>query len=132
MNYEELVVYVEGGTVRDIMFTAIECEMPSRAGKSLGFSARLRVDADAAGCGMIKAGRGEIKMQKVWDSEMVGEGGQRQTGRIGELWEGWWGLDVRYGPTLKREHGRGEKYTTTFWAVRAKKDKDGREIGIDP
>ncbi|TDL20191.1 hypothetical protein BD410DRAFT_704318, partial [Rickenella mellea] len=74
-------------------------------------------------CGMIKSGRGVIKMRKVWADEDSGEK---------ELFEGYFAFKVVYGSSLRSMgFGSNELYKLKFWAVRALK-KDGKEVGIDP
>ncbi|KAA1473121.1 hypothetical protein DENSPDRAFT_751195, partial [Dentipellis sp. KUC8613] len=68
----------------------------------------------------IEGGNGSVKMRRVW----TGEGGE-------ELFEGYWTLWVGYGAMMARKgFGRGDTYRGAFWAVRARKDAEGNEIGI--
>ncbi|KAJ6585815.1 hypothetical protein B0H19DRAFT_1110808 [Mycena capillaripes] len=74
-------------------------------------------------CGVRAAG-GVFRMQRAWSEE---RGGQTV-----EVWEGYLSFDVRYSAMYKRKgHGDGEKIGFPFWAVRARKGQDGKEIGLD-
>ncbi|KAJ7270629.1 hypothetical protein B0H12DRAFT_1008888, partial [Mycena haematopus] len=74
-------------------------------------------------CGVQRAG-GVFRMQRAW-------GGER-AGNAVELWEGYLSFDVVYSGMYRRKgNGNGESIGFPFWGVRARKDADGKEIGLN-
>ncbi|KAI0786549.1 hypothetical protein C8Q75DRAFT_893232 [Abortiporus biennis] len=61
---------------------------------------------------------GFFKMRSIW---------RCRTDPSKELFEGFWSLSIQYASSLNRE---AREITGRFWAVRGRKDKGGREIGI--
>ncbi|KAH9889478.1 hypothetical protein C8Q73DRAFT_160268 [Cubamyces lactineus] len=122
---EELApILISGFTSPDVHFTPKQAvhprTVPAHPGAVAGFVGTLALE-DRNGCGMGCAGAGALKMRKVW-----ARGGGK------ELFEGWWEMDVRYGPLAKwYVEDRQVKFAGRFWAVRARRDESGREIGIE-
>ena len=88
-----------------------------------GYKCDLEMDiggSGACGAGMISAVTGTLKMRRVWcDGDK-------------ELFEGYIGAHITHGPTLRRKgHGAGNPWKTPIWAIRARRDEQGKEIGID-
>jgi hypothetical protein len=74
-------------------------------------------------CGAQRAD-GVFRMQRAWSGE--------RAGKPVELWEGYLSFDVVYSGMYSRKgHGNGEKIGFPFWGVRARKNLDGKEIGLD-
>jgi hypothetical protein len=49
-----------------------------------------------------------------------------------EMYEGSFTFDVKYSSIASRKgFGRGDYTRAPFWAIRAAKDKDGEEIGVE-
>ncbi|EPQ50673.1 hypothetical protein GLOTRDRAFT_96917 [Gloeophyllum trabeum ATCC 11539] len=97
------------------LLPAPELSPPRGAGMSGRTSTRFGY------CGVSDA-EGVFKMQRVW----VGEGGE-------ELFEGYFSLDVTYSYTwIMAGHGPEVAYKMPFWAVRARRDQLGEEIGLGP
>ncbi|THG96412.1 hypothetical protein EW026_g5411 [Hermanssonia centrifuga] len=125
MSDEELEpIYIENGQTKQVAFSETEAAHESTIGTGLGYTAKLMLgDSDGCGCGMVSGGKGTFKMRKVWEGEDEGKG---------ELFEGYWTFKATYGPTLRRKRfGSGNSSSGVFWAVRARKNADGKEIGID-
>lgn len=91
----------------------------------------------AEGSCMPSSGRGEMKMKRVWTKDVVVAEGvvgkkpkHEYTGHQ-ELFEGVFTFKVKYSAMLKRKgFGGGEDYKFGFWAVRARTDEDGKEVGL--
>lgn len=74
--------------------------------------------------GMVQSAGGYIKLARVWSK--VGANGQ-----LLELFEGYCSLEVVYEwKFMKKGHGQRGYEGFSFWAVRAKKDENGNEIGL--
>ncbi|KAA1473120.1 hypothetical protein DENSPDRAFT_839549 [Dentipellis sp. KUC8613] len=121
MSEEELgPVDVVRGAAGKVKFGADEVAHAGLVGTAQGWSAKMILDERNCGC-FINGGAGSVKMRRVWASE----GGE-------ELFEGYWTLKVKYSATMARKgFGRGDSYSGGFWAVRARKDAEGNEIGIE-
>ncbi|KAI0047097.1 hypothetical protein FA95DRAFT_1595907 [Auriscalpium vulgare] len=127
MGDEELEpIYVVGGRVGvDVEFEdngeglGSEDGNGDGVGMGMGYEARLELDT-VQNC-MMSAGKGSIAMRKVWDG---GDGKEIFRGRVE--------MKLTYGALLSRKgFGGGVTRSFTFWAVRARKDDGGKEIGID-
>jgi hypothetical protein len=106
-------------------FTALELTnfvAPETAEGGKGVAARMQLAEDHCG---IESASGVFKMTRAWvkdDSE----------GEAVELFEGYLEFDVKFSGMYKRKgHGSGTDCKFAFWAVRAKKDKEGKEIGLE-
>lgn len=76
-------------------------------------------------CGIQSAG-GKFLMKRLWVKE--GDAGSRV-----ELFEGFMSFKVSYSGMYRRKgHGSGFDIPFAFWAVRARKGADGKEIGVGP
>ncbi|KZV74025.1 hypothetical protein PENSPDRAFT_682389 [Peniophora sp. CONT] len=88
-----------------------------------GYRCDLEMDVGASGeCGasMISKVGGTLKMRRVWSD------GDK------ELFEGYVKVIVTHGATLRRKgHGPSSSMATPIWAIRARRDEEGEEIGID-
>ncbi|KAJ8481431.1 hypothetical protein ONZ51_g6016 [Trametes cubensis] len=112
-------IMISGATKRNVRFNAEEAAHTSTVGSGEGFKGKLVLE-EMDGCGIGCSGKGTFKMRRVWESEAK------------ELFEGWLDLRITYGPTLRRKGcGNGDTTMSSFWAVRALKDANGEEIGID-
>ncbi|KAK7055540.1 hypothetical protein R3P38DRAFT_3304750 [Favolaschia claudopus] len=88
-------------------------------GKGIHGRTELAVDH----CGVQKA-EGVFRMQRAW----IGE----RDGKKVELWEGYLSFNVSHAGMYRRMGaGAGRKDGFPFWAVRARKDADGNEIGLN-
>lgn len=89
-----------------------------------GYSALIGIGAsEAEGCFGLTGG-GRFKMRQVWQGEKPDE----------QLFEGSFLLATENPPTIRSRNKRappGSVFRDHFWAVRALKDEDGEEIGID-
>jgi len=75
------------------------------------------------GCGIAFAS-GIFKMTRVWAK-------RTPSGEMQELFEGYFSYDVRFSVMMiGKGFGREIGFTMPFWAVRARKDEDGKEIGL--
>lgn len=86
-------------------------------------------------CG-IKSASGSMKLKRVWDKSVntspPSEGGaaHEYTGHQ-ELFELYFKFDVKFSGLYSRKgHGSGQNFRYAFWAVRARRDKDGKEVGL--
>ncbi|TDL20186.1 hypothetical protein BD410DRAFT_829865 [Rickenella mellea] len=114
MSAEELepIYVVDGQTEATVSFDAGQSVHSSMVCDGVGYEAKLELD--------VMEGTADA-MRKVW----ADDSGEK------ELFEGYFSLNIIYGPTLRRkQHGNGKLYELKFWAVRALK-KDGEEVGID-
>ncbi|PBK89256.1 hypothetical protein ARMGADRAFT_1065144 [Armillaria gallica] len=76
------------------------------------------------GCG-IQTARGKFIMKRVWTKA-------NPDGSLIELFEGFFSLMISYSSLYKRKgHGSGDDTEFAFWAVRARKDANGKEIGLN-
>jgi hypothetical protein len=76
-----------------------------------------------SGCG-IQSSKGDFQMSRVWT--------KNDNGKLIELFEGFVSLRIKYGSLYQRKgHGSGLTASFAFWAVRARKDSAGKEIGLD-
>ncbi|KAK0506675.1 hypothetical protein EDD18DRAFT_1097922 [Armillaria luteobubalina] len=76
------------------------------------------------GCG-IQTARGKFMMKRVWTKA-------NPDGTLTELFEGFFSLMISYSNLYKRKgHGSGDDTEFAFWAVRARRDVDGKEIGLN-
>ncbi|KAK0475145.1 hypothetical protein IW261DRAFT_1422468 [Armillaria novae-zelandiae] len=76
------------------------------------------------GCG-IQTARGKFMMKRVWTKA-------NPDGSLIELFEGFFSLMISYSSLYKRKgHGSGDDTEFAFWAVRARKDANGKEIGLN-
>lgn len=123
----EYPIHIHHGQGAKVHFSASEAAHSSGTGQFDGYTARLEMDTDDADeCmgGAVSSGAGQFKMHKVWE-KVDGD-------VVKELFEGYWDLKVKNGPLLKRKGWGGSlDFSTPFWAVRARRDKEGNEIGID-
>lgn len=79
------------------------------------------------GCG-VDSSKGVIKLKRLWKSQK-----KRADGSYAELFEGFVSFNVSYSGLYKRKgHGKGEKLETAVWAVRARRNDNGEEVGIGP
>ncbi|KAK0446526.1 uncharacterized protein EV420DRAFT_1483962 [Desarmillaria tabescens] len=75
------------------------------------------------GCG-IQSARGKFTMKRVWTKA-------NPDGSLIELFEGFFSLMISYSSLYRRKgHGNGDDTEFAFWAVRARKDANGKEIGL--
>jgi hypothetical protein len=88
-----------------------------------GFTANLEF-GEAGHHDIVTHSKGSIKLMRVWAKEAA-PGEQPM-----ELFEGSFSLEVIYQLKYQKKVGRVENNGSTFWAVRAKKGDDGREIGM--
>ncbi|KAE9405134.1 hypothetical protein BT96DRAFT_1065770 [Gymnopus androsaceus JB14] len=73
------------------------------------------------GCG-IASSEGDFRMSRVWTKE--------ENGKLIELFEGILSLRITHSGLYQRKgHGSGMALSIPFWAVRARKDSTGKEIG---
>ena len=76
-------------------------------------------------CG-VQFASGILKMKRVWTK-------LNPDGEFVEIFEGFVSFNVSYSGLYKgKGHGNGEKFKSAFWAVRARRDKAGKEIGLRP
>lgn len=124
MGDEEIKpILITDGQAKTVTFNVGQTGHRSTAGSVPGYSARLELGDEGHGC-MISSGRGQFKMRRVWQGEHVGN--------AVELFEGYWDFHTVWSGLLSRKgFGRGEDYSSAFWGVRARKDADGNEIGIE-
>lgn len=74
-----------------------------------------------AGCG-IASSKGDFRMSRLWTKE--------ENGKLVELFEGILSIRITHSGLYKRKgHGSGFAVSIPFWAVRARKNKSGKEIG---
>ncbi|KAJ7434730.1 hypothetical protein FB451DRAFT_1063161, partial [Mycena latifolia] len=70
-------------------------------------------------CG-VQAASGVFRMQHAW----TGSGGE-------QIFEGYMSFNVAHSALYQRKgHGSGDEIDFAFWAVRARRDAQGREIGL--
>ncbi|VDC00289.1 unnamed protein product [Peniophora sp. CBMAI 1063] len=119
-------IYVYNGEQSDVSLSGKE--MPEgqegAAGNfKHGFQCDLEMDVGASGgcsVGMISKIKGDFKMHRVWC-----EGDK-------ELFEGYMRVTVTHGATLRRKgHPASANLASPIWAVRARRNEKGEEIGID-
>ncbi|KAK7440407.1 hypothetical protein VKT23_017045 [Stygiomarasmius scandens] len=85
---------------------------------------RAKLCIQDGGCG-INSSSGDFCMTRVW--KKVDSNGQTV-----ELFEGALEFDVSYsGLYSNKGHGNGNDANFGFWGVRARKDQDGKEIGLE-
>ncbi|KAF7797779.1 hypothetical protein EIP86_008980 [Pleurotus ostreatoroseus] len=129
LDEEEITpIHIVHGTATTVSFSSKETLHRSMVGMAPGYIARLELNGDECDlceCGIIDTGAGSLKMRKVWE-------GMSPTGEKQELFEGYFFFKTVNGPILVRKGwGFALPYSSGFWAVRALKDGDGNEIGID-
>lgn len=129
LSEEEITpIHIVHGAAKTVSFSAKETLHQSMVGRAPGYIARLELnpgECDQCHCGMINSGAGSLKMRKVWE-------GTSETGEKQELFEGYFFFKTQHGATLRRKNwGPSMPYSSGFWGVRALKDEDGEEIGID-
>jgi len=74
-------------------------------------------------CG-IQSAAGLFKLKRVWTKAVSG-------GDFVELFEGYFSFKVSHSGLYRRKgHGTGENHQWMFWAVRARKGNDGKEMGL--
>ncbi|OBZ75660.1 hypothetical protein A0H81_04472 [Grifola frondosa] len=107
-----------------LTFTAAERKgfgTPSPTTIGSGISAKLRPAEDHCG---LASGSGVFKLTPVWQKHT-------SSGEVQELYEGYISFNVKYSSLYSRKgFGSGDKFACSFWAVHARKDKDGKEIGL--
>jgi hypothetical protein len=78
-------------------------------------------------CG-IQSASGVFKIQRVWTKPNPDVDGE-----LVELFEGFLSFNVSYSGLYRRKgHGNGDNKKFAFWGVRARINKDGKEIGLCP
>ncbi|KAK7032677.1 hypothetical protein R3P38DRAFT_2699993 [Favolaschia claudopus] len=91
--------------------------------KNCGKGIQGRTELATDHCGVDEA-EGVFRMQRAW----VGE----RDGKDVEMWEGFLSFNVSHSGMYRRKgHGGGQKSGFPFWAVRARKDDNGDEIGLE-
>ncbi|GBE83573.1 hypothetical protein BKA93DRAFT_771703 [Sparassis latifolia] len=96
---------------------------PGSSEEAPGISATTTLEGSH--CGFDSA-EGVFKMTRVWAKAMP-------TGEVQELFEGYFSLDVEYSWLYSSKgHGDGAEYEFGFWAVHARKNEEGEEIGLVP
>jgi hypothetical protein len=123
------------GSTHEVLLTDLEdCETISfeasspvkiitSAGKGDGVIATTTLPD--GNCG-ISSASGVFKLRRAWDSV-------NEEGEIRELFEGYMTLKVGYSHLfLRKGFGKGDTYALGFWAVRARRNKSGDEIGVTP
>ncbi|TFK45933.1 hypothetical protein OE88DRAFT_1639145, partial [Heliocybe sulcata] len=77
----------------------------------------------------VKSSQGVFKLQRVWIKMDL------TTREEQELFEGFFSLSVSYHDEYKGgdlDRPQKQKFGLPFWAIRAAKDVDGKEIGLVP
>lgn len=98
---------------------------PDAIPDGLGISGEMEL-ADSH-CG-IDFASGVFKIKRAWTKPNADA-----DGGFVELFEGFVSFDVSYSGIYRRKgHGNGDNIEFAFWGVRARKDKDGKEIGLYP
>lgn len=98
-----------------------------------GITASVELQQDHCG---IRHATGSMKMMRVWDKVVDapapsgGGSSHEYTGRQ-ELFEMYFSFDVSFsGMYSGKGHGSGQEFCFAFWAVRARRDQEGKEIGL--
>lgn len=73
--------------------------------------------------GVVSHSGGYVKLIRVWAQ-------QGANGELQELFEGYFTLQVNFVLKYAKKVGFQEYQGFSFWAVRAKKDENGKEIGL--
>lgn len=93
---------------------------PKTVAQGKGVTAKMELVEEHCG---IASASGKFKMARAW----VGEGDEPV-----ELFEGYLEFGVKFGSMYTRKRlGSGTSCKFAFWAVRARKDEDGNEIGLE-
>ena len=101
-------------------------EAPEAIPEGPGISGEMEL-ADSHHCG-IQSASGVFKIKRVWTKP-----NPDVDGGFVELFEGFLSFDVSYSGLYRRKgHGIGNNVEFAFWGVRARTDKDGKEIGLCP
>lgn len=138
MGDEAYEIALTGLTKKEISFNQAELsKFPDPAStRSVGPGIKATVELADDGC-MPSSGRGEMKMKRVWTKEVnvaedvTGVKSSHEYSGSQELFEGVFTLKVKYSGMLKRKgFGSGEDYKFGFWAVRARIDETGKEVGL--
>jgi len=107
-------------TKSELLFFAAPDAIP----EGPGISGKMELDPR---CG-IKSASGVFKIKRVWTKPNPDVDGE-----FVELFEGFMSFKVSYGALYRRNgHGNGNNIKFAFWGVRARKDNDGKEIGLYP
>jgi hypothetical protein len=73
---------------------------------------------------VVAGATGYVKLVRVWTKTGA-------NGEVMELFDGYLSLEVVFDWSLRfKGHGTTETHGLSFWAVRAKKDENGKEIGL--
>lgn len=93
-------------------------------GDEPGISAAIELADDHCG---VASTKGVFMLKPAWNVTA-------EDGATKEIFEGYFDLKLSYSSLYRRKgHGSGlPDIKVAFWAVRARRDKDGNEIGIGP
>lgn len=118
-----LPLIVHRGTIQTSMNLDAPEKNPVHTTRGIaGYSALVGIGSSVAEQCFPITGGGRIKMHQVWQGAEPHE----------QLFEGSFYLSTKNCPTLVRKgFGRGDTYKDHFWAVRARKNEKGEEIGCD-
>ncbi|KAF9459492.1 hypothetical protein BDZ94DRAFT_1284344 [Collybia nuda] len=95
---------------------------PKTIKKERGVTAMMKLVDDHCG---IASASGSFKMTRAWMKAATGDE------EPAELFEGHAAFKVNFSGLYKRKgHGSGTSCEFAFWAIRAKKDENGEEIGL--
>ncbi|KAJ7176784.1 hypothetical protein C8R46DRAFT_1188520 [Mycena filopes] len=94
---------------------------PPKAGP--GITGRTEL-ADSSHCG-IQAAAGVFRMKHAWTGKAGADGAEV------EIFEGYFSFKVAYSGIYRRKgHGSGSNSAFAFWAVRARRNAAGEEVGL--
>lgn len=118
------IALVKLRVIDSVIFPSAErAQFPTPPQTNCGTGIEGRTALGEGHCGVQSAG-GVFRMQRAWVEE--------RKEHAAEIWEGYLSFDVRFSGMYKRKgHGSGQKIGFPFWAVRARKGPDGKEIGLE-
>ncbi|KAJ6520460.1 hypothetical protein C8R45DRAFT_1120919 [Mycena sanguinolenta] len=107
-----------------VNFTAAEtAKFPTAPRRTPGVSGRTALE-DEGHCG-VQSASGVFRMQLAYT-------GKDDAGNEVNIFEGYLSFDVSHSGLYRRKgHGSGDKIGFPFWAVRARRDAAGKEIGLE-
>ncbi|KAF7337775.1 hypothetical protein MSAN_02251300 [Mycena sanguinolenta] len=107
-----------------VKFTAAEtAKFPTAPRRASGVSGRTALE-DEGHCG-VQSASGVFRMQLAYT-------GKDDAGNEVNIFEGYLSFNVSYSGLYRRKgHGNGDKIGFPFWAVRARRDAAGKEIGLE-
>lgn len=121
MEETPLMISLSAKTVENLKFTSSERDLFITAPSAEGPGISADMEITEGHCMMEASGALKLKRASAWV--------EKDGGALVEIFEGCLSFEVVNSALYRRKRlGDGQEHAFAFWAIRARKDKDGKEI----